>query len=272
MPPAFARPGAPSGGIHSRAEPAAINSRATSTWSAPGALVLRRLRWPIVRERTRRIGCVADRCSCRLETRSRIHRTVGPKRAAEALEQSVRGAPQPRPFLGVSCDRGQSRKHLETPRNPAWIVELLSNRHRLGRQRPRLRRVSEKQPQPRTSRKADAELPDVPYAPMHLDRLIKELPRLVVLAAGDGDVGKDEQRSAVLPWIRAGHGRFPRRERARLGLLHGLGPTAVLLERPLPAKPAKSVVIRVRGDPLAAVFDRECSEPRVLHQIARHLG
>ena len=45
-----------------------------------------------------------------------------------------------------------------------------------------------------------------------------------------------------------------------------------LLERPFPMKPAESGVVRIGGDPLAAVFDRQRREPGVLDQIARYVG
>ena len=47
--------------------------------------------------------------------------------------------------------------------------------------------------------------------------------------------------------------------------------SAFLGEGPLPVKPAKPAVVCVRGDPLAAVFDREYREPGVLHEVARHV-
>ena len=48
---------------------------------------------------------------------------------------------------------------------------------------------------------------------MHVDRFIVELLRPIVVAVQDGDVGKDQQRAAMLHFVAAGIGGFSRLQR-----------------------------------------------------------
>ena len=99
------------------------------------------------------------------------------QRTAHALQQPVRGAPQRARSVGVSSGGQQPREHVETPGDPAWILELLTERHRFGCLRARLVEVFPNDAQARGDRKQNAQAPRFTGAPMHLDRFIVELLR-----------------------------------------------------------------------------------------------
>ena len=108
------------------------------------------------------------------------------------LASSASEAPHKRAApVSVSFSGQQSREDIETPGDPARILEFLAQRHRLRGLRARLPEVLPNDAQPRRCRKQDAQAPYFTGASIYLDRFIVELLRSFVVAVPDGDVGQD---------------------------------------------------------------------------------
>ena len=114
----------------------------------------------------------------------------------------------------------QVREHFKTPRNAAWILELLKQRQRFRCLRARQAVVFSHHAAGRGCQKQNAETPRFAGTPTHVDRFIVELLRAIVIAVRPSDVAKHpEERSAMFCGSAACAGGVSRRERTRDSLV-----------------------------------------------------
>jgi len=141
------------------------------------------------------------------------------KRTAEALEKCVGRSPQLPAGLWIAAGRKQRSEQIETPRNPARVLELFAQGHRLQCVCLRQIELPPDEAQAGNDRKGNGQAPGFTPLAKRGHRLLEELQGAIVFATNHRNISEDQERGPGRYGFLTAERGFPRRNRQRASLI-----------------------------------------------------